>query len=76
METPRISVSPDILGGRPCVAGTRIPVYAVLELVEAGMSFDIISREYYPSLTPEDVQACIHYATQLIKNEEVHLLQA
>ena len=36
MEAPRIAVSNDIHFGQPCVAGTRIPVYCVLELIEAG----------------------------------------
>ncbi len=76
MFAPRISVNPQIQHGRPCIAGTRIPVYAVLELVESGISFEDICKDYYPTLTPEDVQACVRYATQLVKNEEVHLLQA
>lgn len=76
MTHPRISVNPNIQHGRPCVAGTRIPVYAVLEMVEAGISFEAICNDYYPTLTHDDVQACVHYATQLVKDEEVHILQA
>ncbi len=73
MTTPRIAVNPGIQHGRPCVAGTRIPVYAVLELLEDGASFDDILRDYYPDLTHDDIKACIRYATQLVKNEEVHI---
>lgn len=68
-----IIVDPDIHFGQPCVAGTRIPVHAVLELVRAGVSFDDIVGTYYPDLTIGDVQACVQYAIDLIKAEEVHL---
>jgi len=50
------------------VAGTRIPVYCVLELVQAGISFDEIISAYYPDLTFEDVAACVEYATELVKS--------
>ncbi|MBI3951023.1 MAG: DUF433 domain-containing protein [Acidobacteria bacterium] len=73
MTEPRIIIDANIHFGQPCVAGTRIPVYAVLELVQAGISFDDIARDYYPDLTVEDVQACVEYAVNLIKSEEVHL---
>ena len=56
----RIQVSPEIHFGKPCVAGTRIPVQAVLELVRENIPFEIIIRDYYPSLQPEDIKACIH----------------
>jgi len=41
-----IEARPDILGGKPVVRGTRIPVDLLLELVEAGLSVDDIVREY------------------------------
>lgn len=45
LKAPRIVVDPRVHFGQPCVAGTRIPVYAVLELVEAGIPFEeIITR--------------------------------
>jgi len=49
--------------------GTRIPVYAVLELVREGIPFDEIVRDYYPDLTVEDVQACVDYVVQSIKQK-------
>ena len=64
-----ITVDPKVRFGQPCVAGTRIPVYAVLELVREGIPFDEIVRDYYPDLTVEDVQACVDYAVQLIKQK-------
>jgi len=40
-----------------------------LELVREGIPFDEIVRDYYPDLTVEDVQACVDYAVQLIKQK-------
>lgn len=69
----RIVVSPNIHFGKPCVAGTRIPVQSVLELVRDGLSFSEIRADYYPDLTVEDIQACIQYAIDTVAVEEIHL---
>jgi uncharacterized protein (DUF433 family) len=58
----RIAVHRTIHFGKPCVAGTRIPVWNVLELVRDGIAFAEIVRDYYLELTIEDVRACIQYA--------------
>lgn len=72
-EEARIVVDNGIHFGQPCVAGTRIPVYTMLELVQAGVPFDEITTKYYPDLTLKDVKACVHYATELVKAEEIHI---
>lgn len=66
----RISVDPEVCHGQPCIRGTRIMVYLILELLEAGISPDQIMRDYYPQLTKEDIEACLHYATTLIRDAE------
>ena len=58
----RIAVNPKIHFGKPCVAGTRIPVQSVLELVREGVVFTEIIRDYHPDLTPEDIRACLAFA--------------
>lgn len=73
MTIERITIDPHVHFGQPCIAGTRIPVYCVLELVQAGIPFEEITSKYYPDITVEDVKACVQYATELIKSEEVHL---
>jgi uncharacterized protein (DUF433 family) len=72
----RISVNPNIHFGKPCVAGTRIPVQSVLELVREGVSFDQIVRDYYPDLKPDDVRACVQYAIDVLAVEDIHLARA
>jgi len=72
----RITVHPEIHFGRPCIAGTRITVQSVLELLDAGISFDEIVQDYYPDLTPDDIRACIQYAIALVAAEDIHLTAA
>lgn len=55
----RITVNPKVHFGKPCVAGTRVTVQNVLELINEGLSFDRITEDYYPELTAEDIQACV-----------------
>ena len=73
MMEERIVVSPHIHFGKPCVAGTRIPVLNVLELVREGISFEAIVRDYYPDLQIEDVQACVQYAMEVVAAEDIHI---
>lgn len=62
--------NPAILGGKPCVKGTRISVEFILELVASGASRDEIVQAY-PHLTPEDVEQALLYAARFLKNEVV-----
>jgi uncharacterized protein (DUF433 family) len=69
----RITVNPQIHFGKPCVAGTRVPVQNVLELVREGISFADIIRDYYPDLQAEDIRACVQYAIDVVSAEDIHL---
>jgi uncharacterized protein (DUF433 family) len=69
----RIAVNPNIHFGKPCVAGTRITVQSVLELLQEGLSFEEIIRDYYPELKVDDIQACLQYAIAVVAAEEIHL---
>jgi uncharacterized protein (DUF433 family) len=71
----RIIVNPKIAGGKPVVKGTRIPVSMVLDLVEDGLTFEQIRRDYYPQLTVEDFRACIGYAKALVEGEEIEFAE-
>ena len=72
----RIAVDTKIHFGKPCVAGTRITVQSVLELLDEGLSFDEIIRDYYPDLATQDIQACVQYAIALVAAEDIHLAVA
>jgi uncharacterized protein (DUF433 family) len=71
MEFPEhIEVSPEVMMGKPCFAGTRIPVYLVLQkLAGGGTSSEIL--EAYPQLRPEHIRAALQYAAQLASEEIV-----
>jgi uncharacterized protein (DUF433 family) len=66
----RISVEPAVCHGQPCIKGTRIMVYLVLELLESGLAPEGIIKEYYPQLSKQDIDACLHYAASLIRDAE------
>ena len=69
----RIQASPEVHFGKPCVAGSRIPVQAVLELVRDGIPTETIIRDYYPELKPEDIKACVQYAIDIVGSEDLHV---
>jgi len=58
-----ISSNPEILHDKPCIKGTRIPVYMIVSLVGEGVSIDELIKDY-PSLTPEDIKAAVKYASK------------
>ncbi|MDY6862034.1 MAG: DUF433 domain-containing protein [Thermodesulfobacteriota bacterium] len=59
---------PDILHGKPCIKGTRIPVYLIVSLIAEGENIDDIIKNY-PSLTPEKIKAAVKYAAKLCEYE-------
>lgn len=57
---PRITTDPEICGGEPCIAGTRIPVHIVLSHLAAGDSIEDILQAF-PRLDREDITSCLEY---------------
>lgn len=57
----RITITPGVRSGKPCIRGTRITVYDVLEYLAGGMSEQEIVRDF-PSLTLKDIRACLAFA--------------
>lgn len=69
--TARIVASREVLHGKPRIAGTRIPVAVILDLLAGGKTFDDIwSQDYYPELTEADIRACLAYASQVVGQDE------
>ena len=68
VEEERVVIDEKILGGKPVIRGTRIPVYLIVELVANGLSIKDILKEY-PELSEEDVKAALRYAVSLLKRE-------
>lgn len=59
-----------VLGGKPRIAGTRIGVDFLLELMASGMGTEEIVREY-PHLSKQDVQATLRYARSAVSKEQI-----
>jgi len=57
----RITVIPGVRSGKPCIRGTRITVYDVLEYLAGGMTEGEILNDF-PSLSREDIRACLEFA--------------
>ncbi|MBI5203643.1 MAG: DUF433 domain-containing protein [Nitrospirae bacterium] len=64
----RISVDKNIMHGKPCIKGTRIPVYMILDLLAGGSTIKDILDDY-PDITEEDIRACVEYAAMLAREE-------
>lgn len=60
----RITIDPNVCFGKPTVRGTRIWVGLVLDLLADGMTVVEILDEY-PSLTDDDIRACLAYGARL-----------
>ena len=69
----RITVDPDVLVGKPIVRGTRISVEFVVDLLGRGWTVEQVLQEY-DHLTPQDIQACLAYASEVLKSERVYLV--
>lgn len=67
----RIETKPEVLAGKPVVAGTRIPVELVVELLAQDWSNEQILQQY-PALSRADIQACLHYASETLQSERVY----
>ena len=71
MQFPEfIAARADVMMGKPCLKGTRIPVYLILEKLAAGETSEIILAAY-PQLRPEHIRACLEYAARLAADEIV-----
>ena len=66
----RITVNPEVFGGKPIIRGRRLAVEHVLGMLAAGDSVEDLLREY-PWLERDDVQACLAYARRLVGHERV-----
>ncbi|WFE25847.1 DUF433 domain-containing protein [Solwaraspora sp. WMMD791] len=68
----RISIDHRIMGGEPCIAGTRIPVATVIGLLGHGYSVSEVAAKY-PALTEDDILAGLRFAAQALDQRELPL---
>lgn len=64
MNTTVITSKPEVVHGKPCIDGTRIPVQSVLNCLRDGMLPYQIIKFCYPHITEEQIEACVQYAKE------------
>jgi uncharacterized protein (DUF433 family) len=67
-----VGTNPNVLYGKPVIKNTRIPVDLILEKLAVGDTVNDL-MEAYPNITREDINACLFFAADAIKNELVYL---
>jgi uncharacterized protein (DUF433 family) len=72
---PRITFSPEVMGGKPCIRGLRVTVGTIIGLLAAGRSADEILQAY-PYLEREDIQQALAYAAWRVEERELPLALA
>jgi uncharacterized protein (DUF433 family) len=70
MAHERIEINPEIMGGKPVIRRTRIPVEMVLRKLRAGLTPDAIIAEH-PRLTAEDIRAAQAFAADYLADEDL-----
>ncbi|MBI3953018.1 MAG: DUF433 domain-containing protein [Chloroflexi bacterium] len=68
----RIVVDPEVMGGKPVIKGTRVPVQVVVGSLAGGSTVDAVCDAY--SITADDVRAALAYAAEMLGQERLYAL--
>ena len=71
-QLTRITINPEVMGGKPCIRGMRVTVGMILGLMATGASHDEILQAY-PYLEPEDLRESLAYAAWRVEEIELSL---
>lgn len=75
MKKGHIEINPKVMVGKPVIAGTRIPVHLVLDLLADGVTPEEIIKDYYSQITKQDIQAALRYGAKAVEQEEIVFVQ-
>lgn len=67
---PGVTVDPEVVHGRPVIAGTRVPVEVVTGELAGGSTYEDVMRGYH--LTEEQIRTALAYATQLLSSTRIY----
>ena len=71
MDKPKIITDPNIMMGKPVIAGTRLTVELILEKLAAGETVDSLLSAH-PRLTREGISAALDYAAQVLRSDVIY----
>ena len=71
----RITLNSDVCHGKPTIRDMRYPVEMILDLLSSGMTFQEIINDF-PAIEPDDIKACLAYASKLTKVKSIHKVVA
>lgn len=71
-QLDRITIDPEVMGGRPCIRGLRMPVSRVIGMLAAGEDVATILRNH-PDLEADDIRQALAYAAMLADNRHIPL---
>jgi uncharacterized protein (DUF433 family) len=72
-ELRRITIDPDVMGGKPCVREMRVTVGMIVEAIAAGRTVEELLADF-PYLEEQDVREALAFAASLAQGREVHLV--
>lgn len=68
----RITINPEVMGGKPCIRGMRVTVGMIVEAIGAGRTIDELLADF-PYLEEQDIREALSYAASLAQGREVHI---
>ena len=71
-ELRRITIDPEVMGGKPCIRGMRVTVGMIVEAVAAGRTVQDLLADF-PYLEEQDIREALSYAASLAQGREVRL---
>ena len=71
----RITLNPNVCFGKPTIRNMRYPVETMLDLMSAGMTTEELLEDY-PDLVEEDLQACLLFASKLVRVNSINKIIA
>lgn len=71
-ELSRITVDPEVMGGKPCIRGMRVTVGMIVEAIAARRSIENLLSDF-PYLEEEDIFQALTFAASLAQGREIRL---
>ena len=71
-ELKRITLNPDVMGGKPCIRGMRVTVGMIVESIAAGRTVPELLADF-PYLEEQDIRESLYYAARLAQGRDVLL---